>query len=183
MNSTTLLSSDALVLVPLKVDDVTQEYVDWLNDIEVNKFLESRHNIQDMHSVKNFVELSMNNKFDFLFGIFIRNQMRHIGNIRLHSIDTINLNGEIGLFIGDKNSWGNGYATKSIFLTSQFAFNQLKLKKLTAGCNENNIGSRKAFEKCGFTSEGFLRSHIKSLNGRDGVWRLGCLEAELTNVA
>jgi RimJ/RimL family protein N-acetyltransferase len=179
MNSI-VLSSDILLLKLLDADSVSKKYVDWLNDNEVNKYLESRHLFHDMQTVKSFVELSLNSELDFLFGIYIKNKMEHIGNIRLHSIDKKNGNAEIGLLIGEKKYWGMGYATKSIFLTTQFAFNKLELNKVCAGCYEHNIGSKKSFEKCGYQVEGFLRSHVESINGREGVWRLGCLSKELT---
>jgi [ribosomal protein S5]-alanine N-acetyltransferase len=173
-----VLESEILYLHELEPNDVTQQYVDWLNDEEINKYLESRHTHQDMKKVKIFVELCRNNKLDFLFGIFLLNGNRHIGNIRLHSINKYHSHGEIGLFIGDKESWGQGFASIVISMVTQFALNELQLIKISAGCYENNFGSKKAFEKCGYKTEGFLRSHVDSINGREGVWRMGCLSTD-----
>jgi [ribosomal protein S5]-alanine N-acetyltransferase len=80
--------------------------------------------------------------------------------------------------IGDKDSWGKGFASEAISMVTQFGFNQLKLAKLSAGCYENNIGSKKAFEKSGYKVEGFLRSHVKSHLGREGVWNMGCIASD-----
>ena len=63
-------------------------------------------------------------------------------------------------------------------MISQFGFNQLKLAKLSAGCYENNIGSKKAFEKSGYQIEGFFRNHVKLINGREGIWKMGCLASD-----
>ena len=37
-----ILKLDELILKELTSSDVTQQYVEWLNDFEVNKYLESR---------------------------------------------------------------------------------------------------------------------------------------------
>ena len=177
-----VLKSKILCLKELELNDVTQQYVDWLNDVEINRYLESRHTHQDIQKVRLFVEVCRDSKLDFLFGIFLKNSMKHIGNIRLHSIDKNHSHAEIGLLIGDKNSWGQGFASMSISMVTQFAFNQLGLNKLSAGCYENNIGSKKAFEKSGYQIEGFFRSHVQSHNGREGVWKLGCLSSDLNSI-
>ena len=40
----------------LQPNDVTHEYVDWMNDSEINKYLESRHVVHSLDSIKAFVE-------------------------------------------------------------------------------------------------------------------------------
>ncbi len=47
-----ILKSDELILKELTSSDVTQQYIEWLNDFEVNKYLESRFIHQDEHTVK-----------------------------------------------------------------------------------------------------------------------------------
>ena len=100
--------------------------------------------------------------------------MKHIGNIKLGPINIHHNCAEIGLIIGDKDSWGKGLASRAISIVTQFGFNQLKLAKLSAGCYENNIGSKKAFEKSGYQVEGFLKNQVNTIDGREGVWRMGC---------
>ena len=51
--------------------------------------------------------------------------------------------------------WGKGYATEAIQLTSEYAFNYLKLLKLNAVCYESNVGSILAFLKASYTIEGY----------------------------
>jgi RimJ/RimL family protein N-acetyltransferase len=176
------LKSDVLILKELESNDVTQQYVDWLNDSEVNKYLESRYIHHDKHVVKEFVDDCYNSELDFLFGIFLRNNMKHIGNIKLGPINTHHNYAEIGLIIGDKDSWGKGLANKAISMVTQFGFSQLKLAKIGAGCYESNIGSKKAFEKSGYKIEGFLRSHVESYHGREGVWKMGCIVSDLNSL-
>jgi RimJ/RimL family protein N-acetyltransferase len=173
-----ILKSDILVLQELESSDVTRTYIDWLNDFEVNKYLESRYMNHDKNTVKAFVDACRNSELEFLFGIFLKGSMKHIGNIKLGPINKHHKRADIGLIIGDKDCWGKGFAKEAISMIGQFGFNQLKLAKLTAGCYESNIGSKKAFEKSGYNVEGFLKGHVVSANVREGVWQLGCLASD-----
>ena len=47
--------------------------------------------------------------------------------------------------IGDKSSWGKGYASEVINVISRYAFRSLNVNKLTAGAISPNIGVIKAF--------------------------------------
>ena len=67
-------------------------------------------------------------------------------------------------------------------MISQFAFDQLKLAKLTAGCYESNIGSKKAFEVSGYSIEGFRKGHVVLSNVREGVWKFGCLASDFKTI-
>ena len=51
--------------------------------------------------------------------------------------------------------------------------------KITAACYENNVSSKKAFEKAGYKVEGFLHSHDGIENRSEGVlWQLGILSGQ-----
>jgi RimJ/RimL family protein N-acetyltransferase len=184
MNITTksILKSDILILKELESNDVTQTYIDWLNDFEVNKYLESRYMNHDINTVKDFVDSYRNSEIEFLFGIFLKGSIKHIGNIKLGPINKHHKRADIGILIGDKDYWGKGFAKEAISMISQFAFDQLKLAKLTAGCYESNIGSKKAFEKSGYNVEGFLKGHVVLSNVREGVWKFGCLASDFKTI-
>jgi len=42
VKSGVILKSDLLTLKELELTDVTRKYIDWLNDSEINKYLETR---------------------------------------------------------------------------------------------------------------------------------------------
>ena len=70
-------------LQTLVVDEVNQKYVDWLNDEEVNKFLEVRHKKSTISNIKSFVQ-KFDNEHSYLFGIFDSLKDQHIGNMALY---------------------------------------------------------------------------------------------------
>jgi len=172
------LLTERLVLRPLTIEDATVQYLSWLNDPEVNRYLESRFRVHQLKDLSTFIEEVNSDPSAVLLGIFIRQNNKHIGNIKIDSINSYHKHGVIGLMIGDKREWGKGYATESIAAVTQYSLEQLELQKITAGCYEGNLGSKKAFEKVGYQVEGLLRSQVETGEGREGVWQLGILPNE-----
>jgi RimJ/RimL family protein N-acetyltransferase len=173
-----ILESDMLTLRELKSSDVTQQYIDWLNDPEVNQYLESRLTHQDEVSIKVFVETCQQSKVIFLLGMFVEGGINHIGNIKLGPVNMHHDCAEIGLMIGDKGYWGKGFASKAISMITQFGFKQLKLSKLSASCYKDNIGSKKAFEKSGYKVEKLIRNNVDPINGGGDSLILRCLKSD-----
>jgi len=155
-----MCNGQRILLRPITLSDISAEYVKWLNSKDVNKFLEIRFLKHNRKSLRNYVRKILNDKNTYFFTILLKENNKHIGNIKLGPIDWNHKVGEIGILIGDKKSWGKGYATEVINLVSDFAFKTLKLHKLTAGAYENNIGSIKAFIKAGFFNEGIRKNHF-----------------------
>lgn len=140
-------------------DDVEPGYIQWMNDPEIMRFLESRFKAWSVEELGDYIDQCVENKNDHFFGIFDSETDKHIGNIKLGPVNAHHKFASIGLMIGDKDFWGKGMATEAINLITEFAFKDLKLNKVTAGAYANNIGSIKAFEKCGFRREGILERH------------------------
>ena len=183
LKSKFILKSDILILQELGPSDISQTYIDWLNDVEVNKYLESRYITHNENTVRDFVIACRDSETEFLFGIFVKENMKHIGNIKLGPINNYHKRADIGLIIGDKSYWGQGFAKEAILLISQFAFNTLKLHKLTAGCYESNIGSKKAFENSGYKIEGFFEQHVMLSGSREGIWKLGFVASDFESLS
>jgi RimJ/RimL family protein N-acetyltransferase len=154
---------ERLTLRILTPDDVAGElggnYVAWMNDPDITQFLESRWRAHTFESIRAFVAAMNESPRDFQFGMFLKNSDIHIGNIKVGNIDLMHRRGDVGLLIGDKNSWGKGYATEAITLVTRFAFEELNLNKLIAGMYAPNQGSYKAFIKAGWRDVGVLKAH------------------------
>jgi RimJ/RimL family protein N-acetyltransferase len=63
------------------------------------------------------------------------------------------------LLIGEKDTWGKGYATEIFKMIVRHAFLTLNLNKVTAGVYADNLGSSKALARAGFVEEGVRRQH------------------------
>lgn len=153
-------ADERIELFQLTVERVSDSYVGWLNDPEINQYLESRFAAQDRPSVEAFVSAIAASEKDLFLGIHDLALGRHVGNIKLGPIDRRHGLGEIGIMIGDRAAWGRGVGTRAIALLSEIAAAELGLRKLTAGCYRRNAGSQRAFEKAGFHVEAVRRDHF-----------------------
>jgi ribosomal-protein-alanine N-acetyltransferase len=153
------LQSERIYLREVRVSDVNEDYYRWMNDPEITRYLESRFFPNDIDSLKEYVNQRQKDRNSVSLAIMIKGEERHIGNIKLGPIDWIHRLADVGVLIGDKGSWGGGYATEAISLVIKLAFQGLNLHKLTAGYYADNKGSEKAFRKNGFVVEGLRRKH------------------------
>lgn len=82
-----------------------------------------------------------------------------IGHIELKLI--FQHSAEIGYWLG-RHYWNQGYATTAVREMLNFAFIDLKLKRIQAHVLDGNITSIKVLKKCGFEYEGYLKkSHTQ----------------------
>lgn len=173
-----LLNSERLYLRPLCPGDASPAYAAWLNDPEVNRFLEIRHQHHSVESCRQFVESMNDDPVQHLFGIFLAEMDEHIGNIKIGFINSRYSTAQLSLFIGSKQAWGKGYATEAIRLATRHAFEDLGLLRVEAGCYSENLASLKAFMKSGYAVEGFFRKNVVLDGKRQGCFWLGVLKDE-----
>ena len=166
------LRSNRIELSQVQIRDASVEYLLWLNDVEVNKFLETRWISQTLETVISYIKKVSSSPTELLLKIVVAAEEIHIGNIKIGPIDVNNKSAELSYFIGDKSFWGQGYATEAINLCVDYCFETLGLHKIQAGCFGTNIGSQKALLKSGFELEGRLRKRILAIDGsrEDHLW-------------
>lgn len=169
-----MLKSSRLLLRALTFDDINYRYVGWLNDPEVNTYLETRFLPQSLEALQTYWQAHRDDPSSPWFAICLAGEdCRHIGNIKLGPIQWLHRSADLSLFIGDRSCWCKGYASEAIDLVCHWAFLELDLQKLNAGIYAGNTASRRAFEKCGFELEGTLRQEVVRAGQRLNVWRLG----------
>ncbi len=143
-----------LHLRSVRPSDATERYVSWLNDPEINRYLEVRFSPQTLEGVRAYVtEMAGSEDYAFM-AIVLNDGDRHIGNIKIGPMNRAHRFADIGIVIGEKDCWGKGYATEAIALATRYAFETLDLHRLEAGAYAPNMGSAKAFLKAGWKEEG-----------------------------
>jgi [ribosomal protein S5]-alanine N-acetyltransferase len=170
--------SERLQFRLLREKDVTSRYVGWLNDPDVNRFLETRFVQQTLDSCREYVSKVETDPLSHLFGIFDKKTLEHIGNIKIGFINEHHKSAQLSLFIGEKSYWGNGYATESIRRITVWGFDELELERIEAGCYDNNVGSLRAFLKVGYSVEGYFRGSLVSGDRRIGGFWMGMLRTD-----
>jgi RimJ/RimL family protein N-acetyltransferase len=151
--------------------DCTDDYVRWLNDPEVARYLETRWAPQTKEWIEAFVRDMAVSSDSYLFAIVDNASARHVGNIKIGPLQARHAYADVSYFIGDRASWGKGLASDAIRLAAKIGFERLDLHRVQAGLYEGNIGSAKALEKAGFTFEGRLRRQLRSGDAwEDHLW-------------
>jgi ribosomal-protein-alanine N-acetyltransferase len=174
------LVGESIYLRTLNPDDASPAYLSWLCDPEINQYLEVRFMpSQTITQLRDFIEKTAGSNESLLLGMFQNDGSRHIGNIKLGPVDWNHRTADIGLLLGDREQWGKGFATTAIALVSKYAFRELKLAKLTAGCYAENRGSMNAFFKAGFTQEGIKVSQWQVGDRRQDGIMLGMVNPDL----
>lgn len=155
-----LIKGKRIILRKIKTSDVRSRYRGWMNDSEVNRFLESRFTKWNIAKLKDYVKLINKNPAYLFLAIICKDSNEHIGNIKLGPIHPVHKYADIGITIGEKKFWGKGFASEAISALADYSFNKLCLHKLTAGAYCANRGSVKAFQNAGFIVEGKRKSHF-----------------------
>lgn len=93
-----------------------------------------------------------------IFEIWHKVDSLPVGYIQLHDISWIHRRAEIGILIGENSYWGKGIGREAVRLISQYAFEELNMRKVKAFVEHKNMGSRKVFEKLGFGLEAVLKA-------------------------
>ncbi len=88
-----------IFLKELTPKDVSQSYLMWMNDYEVHQFTEQKFKKHNIKSIIEYVKEKKKSKDEFLYGIFLKNNKEHIGNIKLGPINFIHKYADISYFI------------------------------------------------------------------------------------
>jgi len=148
-----LLENDRIYLRPLRIEDITDEYIGGLNDPEVNRFLVNvRQTVQTKETVGEYVISCYESPNAILFGIFIKNDdsKTPIGTVHVSEIDLFHYTASVGICLFAKRAWGKGYALQSLQLVKSYLFGVLGLHYLEAGAYAKNKSSINAFTRAGF---------------------------------
>jgi len=80
-----------------------------------------------------------------------------IGNVALENIDWVNRSAEIGIFIGEKSCWNQGYGREAMSVMLRHAFETINLNRVYLYVYAYNPRAIRSYERAGFKLEGRLR--------------------------
>ena len=165
MNGIPFMNGRYIYLRALLEEDSRGPYVQWFNDAEA--CAGNSHHLfpYTVDAAKMYIGGANNAKTMLFLGIICRAGDRHIGNITLDRINSINRTADLAIFIGDKSCWGKGYGKEAGRLICDHGFLALNLNRISCGTFENNIGMRRLAEYLGMIQEG---------QRRQAVYKEGC---------
>ena len=148
----------------------------WLKDPKINKFLSQDFNdLSEMDELKWLREIKSSDK-ELVFAIEARQENNYIGNCGLHKIDWKNKRATLGIVIGEKEYWGKGYGTDTIYTIASFAKKELGIRSLELNVYEYNHRAIKVYKNCGFKRKTVLK---KNHYYNDRYWDTFIMERSL----
>ena len=91
------------------------------------------------------------------YAIVVREGRRVIGGVSFHYLDTLRGLSELGIGIGDKSAWGQGYGSEAVRLMCDYGFTFLGLHTIYLWHVAFNERGHQAYLKAGFKQAGRLR--------------------------
>ena len=82
---------------------------------------------------------------------------RLIGNSSFFAFDWVARSAEVGIMIGDKTVWNQGYGRETMNLLLRHGFETLNLNRIYLRVYANNKRAIRVYEKVGFVHEGRMR--------------------------
>jgi diamine N-acetyltransferase len=161
--------------------------VKWLNDPEVRRGI-LLHNPVSQTEENGWYERMLQRPVDeHVMVIDVKESLTEpgednwkiIGSLAFDQIDWHIRAAEMGILIGDKTYWNQGYGTEAVRLLCLHGFNTLNLNRIYLHVFENNPGAIRAYEKAGFIHEGRERQ-AEYMDGQFiDVLRMSILKSEV----
>jgi RimJ/RimL family protein N-acetyltransferase len=132
----------------------------WLNDPEIHRFLLVGHLPITREQEERYYDRMSEATDAFSFEIHIAADGRYIGNIGLKGVDLVHRHGEIGVVIGDRSVWGQGFGSDAIVACLGFAFQTLGLHRVSMRVHEEHPRAAALYRRLGFIETGRERDYI-----------------------
>jgi RimJ/RimL family protein N-acetyltransferase len=169
------LQGERVRLVPPERERHLENALRWLNDPEITATL--KHNLgvtrRDEEAFFAQIESRQSGK-EYVWAIHDAEDL-HVGFIGLHGVDWRHRSGVGGVFLGEQESWGKGFATDAVRVRTRYAFETLGLHRVSG--HTMNPAMKRVYEKCGYHYEGRARDAF----WRNGRWQDAELFAVLSN--
>lgn len=144
-----------------------RKMVGWLSDPDVVQYSDQRHKDHDIGGQLEYINSF---KWPSQYRVIFWGE-EPIGTITAH-VDCSNLIADLGILIGDKQCWGEGFGTEAWIGMMDHVFG-IGIRKIEAGCMSPNFPMKKIFEKSGMDREGYRHNHFLFNGKREDMelWR------------
>jgi len=135
-------------------------FVEWLNDPEVRDGISYYAPLSQALEEQWYENMLKSPRDEHPFAIDIRTEeggWKLIGNCSMFDFKWRCRSAEVGIFIGDKSYWNQGYGTEVMHLMLKHGFETLNLNRIFLHVFATNLRAIRCYEKVGFVHEGRLR--------------------------
>jgi RimJ/RimL family protein N-acetyltransferase len=147
-----------LFVTPFAERHVTERYVHWLNDKQLMRFSEQRHQGHTLESCRAYWQSFLGSPNYFWAIEELPLGLGHIGTINAY-VNEHNLVADVGILIGESQAQGRGYGTEAWKGVCDFLLRDLAVRKVAAGTLAGNNPMLKVMQTTGMVEEGKRYRH------------------------
>lgn len=144
-----------VTLVPFGPDRITERYVAWLNDPEVNAY--SRRKGAHTTAADAGRYLSSLRDDEHVLAILVGGE--HVGNVKYGPVDWQNACADISILVGERAIWGQGIGAEAVYLVSRHLLTDIGLNRVHA--DSFNPAFLRLVDRLGWRIEGVLRERVR----------------------
>ncbi len=151
-----LLAGVKCYLSPCRLEDA-ERWAEWFNDLEVTIPLGDEAYAPtslegEQEAIRDILKSNSH-----VFSIIDLETEQAIGRCMLFNVDAVNRTAMLGIVIGEKSRWDQGYGQEAVSLLLDYGFNLLNLNNVMLGTFSFNERAIRCYEKVGFRQIGRRR--------------------------
>lgn len=164
-----VVPGERIFLTTLRREDVPL-MARWFSDLEITAYLGQIGATSRLEQEQEWYD-KMSRSSDVIFGIVVRASQQLIGTVGLMDIDPLHGRAMLGITIGDKRAWSQGYGTEAVRLMAEYGCFFRNLYSICLSFVAFNERGHRAYLKAGFREAGRWRKAY-SIGGEryDSVW-------------
>ena len=152
-----IIQTNRLELRTFEITDITEQYLSWLNDEMVTKYSNQRFARHSYSSACGYLAGFENSQDEFLL-ISQKIDLAPIGTATIYR-SLPHRTADIGLMIGDRNVWGQGYGREAWQAILETLLDEPSIRKVTGGTIEVNRSMVRIMESTRMKIDGVRRDH------------------------
>jgi [ribosomal protein S5]-alanine N-acetyltransferase len=153
------LTGSRVTLVPFGPEHLTQRYLGWLNDPEVNAYSRRKGVASTIDDARRYIASLRPD--EIVLAILVGD--RHVGNVKLGPVDWENACADISILVGERDVWGKGVGAEAVYLVGRHLLKEVGLNRLYA--DSRNPAFLRLVDKLGWRVEGVQRERLR-VDGR-----------------
>lgn len=146
-----ILKGNKVILQPFTENDITIDYISWLNNSEVVRYSNQRFKDHDYESCVRYIK-SFINTDSFFIAIRRLDDNQLIGTMTAY-VSRHHQTVDVGIMVGERNVWGEGFGQDAWNTLIEWLCAQHNIRKVTAGTLSCNDGMLKIIQRSGMEFE------------------------------
>lgn len=178
--NTNIFVGELVRLVAEDAKTMAEAFSRWGRDAEFSRLLTSETLVlRSPKPIQEWIEKNREKESDQVFQFMIRTLKDNvlIGDIGLE-VFWNHQDSFVGIGLGERSFWGQGYGTDAMRVLLRFAFGELNLKRVSLDVFEYNPRAIRSYEKAGFVYEGRQRQALEREGRRWDMVFMGILSEE-----